>query len=730
MKQIKLCRFLFFIPAFLVFIAAHAQPPKGIKWLKDGSGYYANESGEIVKYQLPDFSKTVLVDRKSLIPEGKTNALGVRNFFMSDDGKTVLLYNNTKKVWRYDTRGDYWVLNIETKSLKQLGKSLPASSLMFAKLSPDGKYAAYVSGHNIYTEELATGSMKQLTTDGTNKLINGTFDWVYEEEFGCRDGFRWSGDSKSIAYWQIDATKIRNYLMLNTTDSIYSFTVPVEYPKVGEDPSSCKVGVVDIATAQTKWMNVPGDAVQHYIPRMEWAANSNELIIQQLNRKQQESKVMLLNAKTGEAKTIYEETDKAWIDIKSRWNDDDPTGWEWLNNGKNFLWISEKDGWRHIYVISRDGKKETLATKGDYDMISLEAIDEKNGYVYYMASPDNALQQYLYRSKLDGSGKAELISSEGMKGTHEYKLSPNAAYGKHSFSNAATAREEEWVKIPSNEVIKSGNKKMNPPMPVEGTNIEFIKVTTDDGVTLDGWKIMPVDFDSTKKYPVVFYVYTEPGATTVTDSYGSAGTFLYNGDMAADGYIQISLDGRGTPAPKGAAWRKSIYRKVGILNIQDQAAAAKKILEWKYVDKDRIAVWGWSGGGSTTLNLMFQYPDIYKTGIAVAPVAYRLSYDNIYEERYMGLPQENREDYIKASAITHAKGLKGNLLVVHGTGDDNVHYQNTEMLINELVKNNKQFSLMSYPNRTHSINEGRGTSLHLATLFTNYLKQHCPGGAR
>jgi dipeptidyl-peptidase-4 len=247
---------------------------------------------------------------------------------------------------------------------------------------------------------------------------------------------------------------------------------------------------------------------------------------------------------------------------------------------------------------------------------------------------------------------------------------------------------------------------------------------------MDGWKIMPADFDSTKKYPVVFYVYTEPGAVTVEDSYGSAGTFLYAGDMSEDGYIQISLDGRGTPAPKGAEWRKCIYKKVGILNIHDQAMAAKKIMQWRYVDTSRIAVWGWSGGGSTTLNLMFQYPEIYKTGVAIAPVAYRLTYDNIYEERYMGLPQENKDDYIKASAITYAKGLKGNLLLIHGTGDDNVHYQNSEMLINELVRYNKQFQFMSYPNRTHSINEGKGTSLHLVTLFTNYIKKYCPGGGR
>lgn len=720
----RIFTFLLLIAVF----ASTAQRSKAFLWAPDGNAYYSAEGNEILKYSLPKFEKTVLLDAKALTPANATKPLNVKNVSVQANEQLFLIYTNTQKVWRYETRGDYWVYNKAKNSLTQLGKKLPEASLMFAKLSPDGKKAAYVSKHNIYVEDLASGTIKQLTKDGTDRVINGTFDWVYEEEFGCRDGFRWNPDSKSIAYWQIDARKIRNFLMINNTDSIYSYTIPVEYPKVGEDPSACKIGVVDVLTGFSKWMKVPGSEIQNYIPRMEWTVDGKDLIIQQLDRKQQVSKLMLVNALSASAKTIYEEKDNAWIDIKSRWNDDDPTGWEWFKNGNNFLWISEKDGWRHIYALSKDGKNETLLTKGNYDMIKLSAIDEKNGFVYFMASPDNPLQQYLYRVKLDGSSNSpEIVTNLTQKGTHSYKLSPNAEYAEHSFSSLSITPRKEWVKINDGEIIKPFNNtssKIN-------NAATFFSITTEDGVTMDGWKILPKNFDSTKKYPIVFYVYTEPGSATVSDRYGSAGTFLYAGDIAADGYIQVSIDGRGTPSPKGAAWRKSIYRKVGILNIHDQAMAAKKIInDWTFVDKDRVAVWGWSGGGSTTLNLMFQHADIYKTGIAIAPVAYRLSYDNIYEERYMGLPQENKQDYIQASAITHAKGLKGNLLVVHGTGDDNVHYQNTEMLINELVKNGKQFSLMSYPNRTHSISEGAGTSMHLATLFTNYLKQNCPPGAK
>lgn len=705
-------------------ISINAQRGGALKWNEAGNAYYTTEKGEIVKYNLPDFNKVVLVEKSALATHDSKAEFTIKNFFVSNNEQVFLIFTNTKKVWRYESRGDYFIYNKSTNSLQQLGKGLPESSLMFAKISPDGKKAAYVSKHNVYVEDLTTHKITQLTKDGTDRIINGTFDWVYEEEFGCRDGFRWSPDSKNIAYWQIDARNIRNFLMINNTDSIYSFTVPVEYPKVGEDPSSCKIAVVNIDTKKSTWMNVPGSAIQHYIPRMEWA-NNQQLIIQQLNRKQQESKIMLLNSSTGAASSIYEEKDAAWIDIKSRWNNDNPVGWEWVNKN-DFLWISEKDGWRHIYLISQNGKKETLLTKGNYDMIDFGGVDEKNGYVYFTASPNNALQKYLYRVNLNGSGNATLLSPENQKGTHSYQISPNGLYASHSFSSATIPPSNEWLNLQTNTTIKGEIKTT----PNSKTNTEFFTVTTEDGVTMDGWKVLPKNFDSTKKYPVVFYVYTEPGSTTVKDTYGSASTFLYQGDIAADGYIQISLDGRGTPAPKGAAWRKSIYRKVGVLNVRDQAMAAKEILKWSYVDKDRIAVWGWSGGGSTTLNLMFQYGDIYTTGIAIAPVANRLTYDNIYEERYMGLPQENMDDYVVASATTHAKGLKGNLLVIHGTGDDNVHYQNTELLINELVKYNKQFSLMSYPNRTHSISEGKGTYSHLSTLFTNYLKQHCPGGGK
>lgn len=707
-------------------LAVNAQRGK-IHWATDGYQYYKAQGNQIVELDARDAGKKTVVVTKAMLTLQGQAPLSIANFSLSDDSKKVLIFTNSKRVWRYNTRGDYWVYDLTAGTLKQIGKERPSSSLMFAKLSPDGTKAGYVSGHNLFTEDLTTGAVKQLTFDGSDKLINGTFDWAYEEEFDCRDGFRWSPDSKNIAYWQIDAGKIKNYLMLNTTDSIYPFVVPVEYPVAGEDPSSCKIGVVSVSNGKTIWLNIPGDAIQHYIPRMEWAADPNEIILEQLNRAQNESRIYTANISNGTARVIHEEHDKAWIDGKARWDEGNPVGWEWINKGAAFIWVSEKDGWRHLYKIDRDGK-ESLITKGNYDVISLNLVDEASGYIYFIASPDNATQKYLYRISLKG-GKAERVTPADQQGTNEYEISPNGKLGLHDFSNIYTAYQDEVISLPDHKHMSGATIKINQ----EAKNKpDFFKVKTIDGVEMDGWMVKPTNFDSAKKYPVIFYVYSEPAGATVTDSYGASSNSEYVGNMADDGYIYISLDNRGTPAPKGSDWRKSIYKNIGIINIEDQAMGAKEILKWPYIDSSRVAVWGWSGGGSCTLNLMFQHPEIYKTGIAVAAVGWELTYDNIYQERYMGVPidAQSREVFIKGSAVTYAKNLRGNLLYIHGTGDDNVHYKNAELLINELVKYNRQFQLMSYPNRTHGIFEGVGTSLHLRTLYTKYLKEHCPPGGR
>ena len=722
----KLIKILILSATLSLFLSnANAQMRGAVNWTKDGNSYYQNFGGEIITVTLPNNEKKTIISRNLLIPPGKVSPLNVRSFQLSEDGTKALIYTNTKRVWRQDSRGDYWVADIAKNTLTQIGKSKPASSLMFAKFSPDGNKVAYVSEHNIFVEDLSNGSLTALTTNGTQRMINGTFDWVYEEEFGCLDGFKWSPDGKSIAYWQIDASKIKNFLMINNTDSIYSFNVPVEYPKVGQDPSACNIGIVDVATAQTNWLAIPGDNVQNYIPRMEWIPNTNEVILQQLNREQNQSKIFIANSVTGNVNEIYKEIDNAWIDATD--------GWVWLNGNKEFVWQSEKNGFTNLYRISKDGKKETLITKGNYDVLNVNLIDEKNNMVYFMASPNNATQKYLYKTKLDGKGKLEMVTPSVLPGTHSYSISPNGLYARHSYNSSTVNPVTEWMNFANNVPLTmegSITNQLATQKPIKN-KVEFFKVTTDDGIEMDGWMKKPDNFDATKKYPVLFYVYGEPASQTAADVWGAGINRLYAGDMSKDGYIYISMDNRGAPVPKGAAWRKAIYKNIGIINIRDQAMATKKLLEtYAFMDKSRVAVHGWSGGGSSTLNLLFQYPEIYQTGIAVAAVANQLTYDNIYQERYMGTPFPSTEAYLKGSPITHAKNLKGNLLYIHGTGDDNVHYQNAEMLINELVKHKKVFQLMSYPNRTHGISEGAGTTEHLSLTFTKFLKDNCPPGAR
>ncbi|GAB3271988.1 S9 family peptidase [Larkinella harenae] len=724
--MLNLRTLLFIGILFTAFSQTSTAQFQSVRWTPDGKAYLSSNRESILRTDVVSGRETPLVTKEQLTPPGSGKPLNIASFAFSPDSSTVLIFTNTARVWRYNSRGDYYLLNRNTNQLRQIGKNLPSQSLLYAKLSPDGKKVAYVSKNNLFVEDVMSGQTTPLTTDGTRKRINGTFDWAYEEEFGCRDGFRWSPDSKQIAYWQIDASAIRDYLMLNTTDSVYSRVIPVEYPKVGESPSPARVGVVQATGGATRWLVVPGDPQQHYLVRMEWFPTGNDLIIEQLNRKQNQSILFVAQPSTGVINTIHRETSDTWIDSKAV----SPGTWPWLESGKSFIWVSEKDGWRHLYQLSRDGKKDVLLTPGAYDIASISSIDERNRYIYFIASPTNPTQRYLFRTKMDGKGKLERISPANQVGTHSYDIAPGGQFAMHSFNSHQTPMASNWIRLSDHQVLRASTSR---PAPNAQTprKVEFFTVTTADGVTLDGWMRKPANFDSTKKYPVVFHVYGEPASTTTNDVFSAGNNNLFDGDIAKAGYCYVALDNRGTPTLKGTAWRKAIYRQIGRINVRDQAMGAKKLFEQHaYLDTSRVAVWGWSGGGSTTLHLLFQYPEIYKTGISIAAVGNQLFYDNIYQERYMGLPQENREDFVAGSPITYAKNLRGNLLYIHGTGDDNVHYSNAEVLIDELVKHNKQFQVMPYPNRTHSISEGEGTNRHLRTLYTKFLLEHCPPGPR
>jgi dipeptidyl-peptidase 4 len=717
--------------------------PGSIQWQADGSGYYMLEPSpavkdavDLVRYEAASGNKTVLVAADKLVPPGASAPLAIEHYDFSPDAQSVLIFTNSARVWRSNTRGDYWVLDLKTTRLHKLGGEAKPATLMFAKFSPDGARVGYVRENNIYVENLSDGRVTRLTADGSRTIVNGTFDWVYEEELFCRDGWRWSPDGKQIAYWQLNTEGVKEFSMINNTAALYPVITTFPYPKAGEMNSAARVGAVSAAGGQTRWFDLPGDPRNYYLPRMEWAASSGEVVIQQLNRLQNTNLVMLGDAGSGKTRPILTEKDDTWVDVA--WGDID---WdkgglgrgdaEWIDGGKRFLWASERDGWRHIFSVSRDGKAVQCITPGDYDVISVEQVNPAGGWIYFIASPDNAAQRYLFRARLDGSGKAERVSPANEPGTHGYLISPDGGLAIHTYSTFTRVPATDIVRLPQHAKVRGliNNQPLQDRIArLKPCPTEFFRVDIGEGTQLDGWMIKPPDFDPQKRYPVLFHVYGEPWGQTVLDRWG--GNRMWHMMLAQQGYVVMSVDNRGTPAPRGRAWRKSIYRQIGVRNSQDQASAVRAIIKWPFIDPQRVAIWGWSGGGSSTLNAILRYPDLYRVGMAVAPVPDIRYYDTIYQERYCGLPQDHPDEYKRSSPITFAGQLQGQLLIIHGTGDDNVHYQGTEALINALVAAGKPFQMMAYPNRSHGIYEGPGTTRHLFGLLTRFLNEKMPPGPR
>jgi dipeptidyl-peptidase-4 len=492
------------------------------------------------------------------------------------------------------------------------------------------------------------------------------------------------------------------------------------YPKTGQRNASARIGVTGMQGGPTRWLSIPGDPANHYLASLAWASNSTELIVQQFNRVQNTNRVMIADAATGRVRTVLTETDPAWLESEN------PLPWS--ESGTRFIWLSERSGWRHAYSVDRGDGSLRPVTTGEFDVLAIEAVDDRNGWLYYAASHDNPTQRYLYRIRLDG-GESQRLTPAGQPGTHRYDISPDARWAIHTYSTFTNPPVTDLIQLPEHTRVRvlEENKALRERIAaLHRPDCTFFRIGIGGGVELDGWMIRPPGFDAARRYPVLFYVYGETGGQTVLDVWPGK-TGLWHWMLAQEGYLVMSIDNRGTPAPRGREWRKIVHRQIGILASADQAAALRALLErWEWVDPERIGIWGWSGGGSMTLNALFRYPGLYHLGMSIAPVPNQRLYDTIYQERYMGLPEDNPGGYRRASPVTYAHQLEGDLLLVHGTGDDNVHYQGMEALINELIAYNKPFDLMIYPNRRHAISEGHNTRLHLFTLLTRYLCEKLP----
>lgn len=602
-----------------------------------------------------------------------------------------------------------------------------------------------VSGkRTVLSDSEPSSSPSQNSPDGTNILVSEQGNYYVRPRGGDRkipltqsvpDGpvsnhdAVWSPDGKWIAFVQSDESAVKLRSVLVPGDPSYPTVREDRFARVGGVIPTLRVGVVDVQGKETRWIPIPSPSEGFYLGPVEWAGNSHELLIEKLSRFRNEREFLLADLNTGALRRIFHETDPAWVDASQSSN----SGWTWIRGGKAFVVLSEKDGWRHAYIYSRDGQELARLTPGPFDIIERSVVDERGGWYYFYASPTNATQKYLYRVRLDGTGALERVTPTNQPGTHHYDFSPDAKWAFHTYATFDQPPVTDLVKLSDHNVLRvlETNDALRQKMkPLIHQPTEFIQLEIGGGVVVDAWVIKPPGFDPTKKYPVFVYVYGEPHAQTVLDDWGKAQTDFHR-TIADLGYLVVSIDNRGTPAPKGAAWRRVIHGCLGPLSTEEQAAAVKELARTRsYVDSSRVGIWGWSGGGSNTLNAMFRRPDVYQVGIAVVPKPQPHLYNAWFQEIYMQTPETNPDGYRRAAPIHFAEGLKGNLLIIHGTGERNTHLQIVEGLVDRLIELGKRFDYMTYPNRDHGLREGRGTTVHVMLLIARYLVEHLPPGPR
>ena len=674
----------------------------GLSSMSDGLHYTTLERGDTIsidKYEYKNGNKI-----SSIVKSSEINNVKIDNYKFNQDETLILIGSETESIYRYSKKSIFYVYNTQSKQLNKVFDK----KIQLANFSPDSKYVSYVFRNNIYLYEINSGKIQKITHEGVpNRIICGGTDWVYEEEFGLVQGYEWSPNSRYIAYYTFNESKVPEFSMDIFEENLYPKQEKFKYPKAGERNSIVKIKIFDLEQ-KTDIVAQVNKKTESYLPRITWTNQSNKLFVQRLNRHQNHLELISINPNSGEGIKIYEEKDAAYIDIHDNLT--------FYKDDSGFLWTSEKDGYNHIYLFQINGKERRQITKGKWDVTNFYGFDEDNKVLYYQSNESSPLEKDIYRINVWGKSKNKLSDLEG---TNNASFSENYSYFINTNSNANTPNTINLYNAQGQKIrtIKNSQKLKDTLANYELGQKEFFNFKTDQGTKLNGWIMKPADFDQNKKYPVLMYVYGGPGSQTVTNSWG--GNYMWCQLLLQKGYVVVSIDNRGTGG-RGAKFKKCTYKELGKLETIDQIEGAKYLSKLDYVDDTRIGIWGWSYGGYMSSLCILKGSNQFKTAIAVAPVTNWRFYDTIYTERYMQTPDENPDGYDLNSPIHHVDSLLGNYLLIHGSADDNVHVQNTYEMTNALVNANKQFDLFIYPDKNHSIYGGT-TRLHLFTKITDYI---------
>ena len=676
----------------------------GLKSMKDGTHYTTLSMGDTVsieKFSYDDFKKI-----ETILKSSDMKDLEFSGYSFDNSENLILLETQTEKIYRYSKKSIYYVYDLVSKDLKKIFDK----KISLASFSPNSKYISYVYRNNIYLFDIETNKSKKITHKGLiNKTICGGTDWVYEEEFGLVKGYEWSSNSNYIAYYIFDESKVNEFSMDIFKGGLYPSQEKFKYPKAGERNSNVQINIYDIQSD----INVIADVnkkSETYLPRIKWTNNTNMLFVQRLNRHQNHLELLSVDPSSGKSKIILEEKDKYYIEIHDNLT--------FYKDDSGFLWTSEKDGFNHIYLYQISGKERRQITKGNWEVTNFYGYDDKNKVLYFQSNEESPLERNIYRVNIWGKSKKKLSKKSG---TNSASFNSNFSYFINTYSNANLPNA---ITLNNNtgEVIKklkNSESLLGSLSEYELTSKEFFNFKTEQGIKLNGWMMKPYNFDESKKYPVLMYVYGGPGSQTVLDSWDR--NYMWYQMLCQQGYIVVSIDNRGTGG-RGAEFKKCTYKELGKLETIDQIEGAKYLANLRYTDENRIGIWGWSYGGYMSSLCLLKGNKYFKSAIAVAPVTNWRFYDTIYTERYMQTPQENPNGYDLNSPINHVDSLKGNFLLIHGSADDNVHVQNTYEMVDALIKSNKQFDLFIYPDKNHGIYGGT-TRLHLFTKITDFINK-------